>query len=88
MTISVFGRLKNGLSNSNTAINLRDLTHSQYTTDEDGNYKHPFMNSPSEVQSIYYEKSGSFSTKLHTTQQKSLEISGASLRALGKKGIS
>jgi len=45
------------------------LTHSQATSDYYGDFKHPFLNVSSEVQTIYYEKSGTFSTKLHRVER-------------------
>ena len=41
------------------------MTHSEFTRDANGNFKHPFLNSAPEVQTIHYPKTGSFSTKLH-----------------------
>ena len=53
-----------------SSTQVERLTHSQYTQDENGNYKHPFVNAPSDLQTIHFLKSSSFSTKLHRVSQR------------------
>jgi len=63
---------------------VEDLTHSQHTRDENGHFKHPFLNAPSELQTISYLQSGSFSTKLHRVEGVSRRANGTVGRAMGK----
>ena len=47
-----------------TSITLEG-THAEHTTDENGNFKHPFLQVGPEVGSIYYKGGKTISTKLH-----------------------
>ena len=63
------------------------MTHSQHTSDEHGHYKHPFLNAPAELQTIYYQKSGTFSTKLHRVEGMSHNLNKTGERAMSKSGV-
>ena len=53
------------LSMMTSSLRIEGLTHSEHTSDENGDFKHPFLDAAPEVQTIHYPESGSFSTKLH-----------------------
>ena len=43
-------------------------SHTEHTTDKYGRFKHPFRQEDQSVQTIYYEDSKTFSTKIHRTK--------------------
>ena len=52
-----------------TSITLEG-THTEHTTDDNGNFRHPFLQVGPEVGSIYYNKGKTISTKLHRVKGK------------------
>ena len=92
MTIASFTALvhaeqQNVLPKLTSSMRVEDLTHSQHTRDALGHFKHPFLNAPSELQTISYPQSGSFSTKLHRVEGVSRRTDRTVERALGKGGV-
>ena len=85
MAASVFAVQQDVLPIFTTTKEVEHLTHSEHTSDEHGNYKHPFLNAPAELQTIYYKKSGTFSTKLHRVEGMSRNLTG--VRAMSKSGV-
>ena len=51
-----------------SSLTLDDLSHSEHTTGEHGNFVHPFHQVAPEVQTIFYPKSNTISKKLHRVQ--------------------
>ena len=39
-------------------------TQEDHTSHADGSFKHPFLNAPSHINTIHYQESNTFSTKL------------------------
>ena len=56
-----------------SSIIVEGLTRAAHTIDEKGVFKHPFLNSAPEIQTIYYSENGSFSTKLHRVKDSSFQ---------------
>ena len=65
LTASAHAERQDVLPKLTSTMRVEDLTHSQHTRDANGQFKHPFLNAPPELQTISYTQSGSFSTKLH-----------------------
>jgi len=49
MAASVFAVQQDVLPIFTTTKEIEHLTHSEHTSDEHGNYKHPFLNAPAEL---------------------------------------
>ena len=87
LTTSAFGIQQDELPIFTTTKEVQHLTHSEHTSDEYGNYKHPFLNAPTELQTIYYPKSGSFSTKLHQVKGMPRNINKTGERAIDRGDV-
>lgn len=46
-------------------MTIQGMSQEEHTRDSYGRFRHPFVDAPKHLQSIYYEDSRTFSTKLH-----------------------
>ena len=58
-----------------------------HTVGDDGNYEHPFVNAPNEVEHITYTESNNFSVKLKEKQKKAKQPKIKNITGTDKGGI-